>query len=87
MSIRTTDVTDAMALFGKTPYDWQVKAIQALINMKSNASTMLLVRPTGDGKSAVRDACSVITGGVSLAITPLLALSGQLVAPSDRIST
>ena len=38
---------------------------------------VLLVRPTGGGKSAVRDVYSVLSGGFSLTITALLSLGAD----------
>ncbi len=75
--------SDAMStVFGKTPYEWQLDTLVHLAKMKLPRSgvspgAVLLVRPTGGGKSSVRDVHSVMNGGVSLTITPLLSLGAD----------
>jgi hypothetical protein len=69
-------------VFGKMPYQWQLQIICHLSLMKTiDASicpgAVLLVRPTGDGKSSVRDVYSIMCAGVSLTITPLLSLGAD----------
>ena len=69
-------------VFGKTPYAWQQKVIAHLCCMQIPQSSIapapvLLVRPTGGGKSAVRDVSSILSGGFSLTITPLLSLGAD----------
>jgi superfamily II DNA helicase RecQ len=69
-------------VFGITPYPWQVEVISHLLMMSIEdsgvpAAPVLLVRPTGGGKSSVRDVHGVICGGVSLTITPLLSLGAD----------
>ena len=58
---------------------WQREAIMHASNMcHSNACRpILLVRPTGDGKSIVRNTCSSLACGVTLTICPLLSLSAD----------
>ena len=72
------------AAFGKEPYEWQSSwgSLRILSIFKDKAT--LIVRPTGGGKSLVRDVCSVIVGGVSLIIMPLLYLGAdQLLFPQN----
>ena len=69
-------------VFGITPYPWQVEVITHLLLMSVEdsgvpAAPVLLVRPTGGGKSSVRDVHGVINGGISLTITPLLSLGAD----------
>ena len=69
-------------VFGKMPYQWQLQIICHLSLMKTiDASicpgAVLLVRPTGGGKSSIRDVYSVMCAGVSLTITPLLSLGAD----------
>jgi hypothetical protein len=69
-------------VFGKTAYAWQQQVIAHLCSMQTPQSgivsaPVLLVRPTGGGKSAVRDVYSILSGGFSLTITPLLSLGAD----------
>ena len=69
-------------VFGNKPYPWQQDVIAHLGCMRISDSgvhpaPVLLVRPTGGGKSAVRDVYSVMNGGFSLTITPLLSLGAD----------
>jgi hypothetical protein len=69
-------------VFGTTPYPWQLDVITHLLSMVVPGSgippaPLLLVRPTGGGKSSVRDVFSVMNAGISLTITPLLALGAD----------
>ena len=73
------------AAFQQQAHQWQVKAISRLCKM-SPCSPLLLVRPTGGGKSAVRNTYSIITCGVTLTITPLLSLSADQVKKLKKAS-
>mgnify|MGYP002177090796 CR=1 FL=1 len=69
-------------VFGTTPYPWQQEVIAHLCcmvipNSGIPPAPVLLVRPTGGGKSAVRDVFSIMNGGFSLTITPLLSLGAD----------
>ena len=69
-------------VFGNKPYPWQQDVIAHLGCMRIPDSglhpgAVLLVRPTGGGKSAVRDVYSVLEGGFTLTITPLLLLGAD----------
>ena len=69
-------------VFDITPYPWQLAIITHLLSMVVPCSgispaPVLLVRPTGGGKSSVRDVYSVMNGSISLTITPLLALGAD----------
>jgi superfamily II DNA helicase RecQ len=69
-------------VFETTPYLWQQQVVAHLCCMPIPDSgvqlaPVLLVRPTGGGKSSVRDVYSVINGEFSLTITPLLSLGAD----------
>ena len=69
-------------VFGTTPCQWQKEVITHLCLMRMSGSgtlpaPVLLVRPTGGGKSSVRDICSVMCAGFSLTIVPLLSLGAD----------
>jgi superfamily II DNA helicase RecQ len=90
---QSADITDALTdlslpsvavdamhtVFGMVPHPWQEKTILHTIALaKNNAcAPLLLVRPTGGGKSAVRDTVGVILAGVTLTISPLLSLAAD----------
>jgi hypothetical protein len=70
------------AFHGFLPKPWQVQTCQhllrSIIDDPPGAVPILLCRPTGGGKSAVRDCASfAMGGGVCLTIVPLLALAGD----------
>ena len=72
--------TAAMAaICGKAIKPWQREAIIHTANMyhSNRCYPVLLVRPTGDGKSVVRNTCSSLACGVTLTICPLLSLSAD----------
>ena len=78
-TLSLTMIGSAMqSVFQLSPKDWQCSMLAFMCNNPSS-HPLLLLRPTGEGKSAVRNAFSVITGGVSLTITPLLSLSADQV--------
>jgi superfamily II DNA helicase RecQ len=69
-------------VFGRIPYAWQVEIISHLSMMKKigtfiRPGAVLLIWPTGGGKSSVRDVYSVMCAGVSLTINPLLSLGAD----------
>ena len=66
-------------LFNFLPHAWQSDAIWTLCDAHKNkkATNMLLIRPTGAGKSLVYQVTSVLIRGVTLFISPLLALSSE----------
>jgi hypothetical protein len=76
----TTIASEAMQnVFSMEPHEWQDEAISHIIALvKANScAPLLLVRPTGGGKSAVRDTVAVILAGVVLTISPLLSLGSD----------
>jgi superfamily II DNA helicase RecQ len=71
-----------MDVLGNTPYQWQTDVISHMAMMPIPGSgvdcaPVLLVRPTGGGKSSVRDVYSLMNCGVSLTISPLLSLGAD----------
>ena len=50
------------------------ESVVTMIIPNNESSPVLLVRPTGDGKSLVRNIAATFFGGVTLTIVPLLAL-------------
>jgi superfamily II DNA helicase RecQ len=69
-------------VLGNTPYQWQKDIIAHMAMMPIEHSgvdcgPILLVRPTGGGKSSVRDVYSLMNAGVSLTISPLLSLGAD----------
>jgi superfamily II DNA helicase RecQ len=64
------------------PKEWQVEAVSRVLRTTFECSSgpvpMLLCRPTGGGKSAVRDCAGLLLGGgVVFTWVPLLALAGD----------
>ena len=59
--------------FGKRPYEWQQNVLEHLKNMVKNCLCipLLLVHPTGGGKSGIRDTFAILQAGVTLTVTPL----------------
>jgi superfamily II DNA helicase RecQ len=69
-------------VLGNTPYAWQKEVMSHMAMMPIphsgvECAPILLVRPTGGGKSSVRDVYSLMNGGVSLTISPLLSLGAD----------
>jgi hypothetical protein len=76
-------------VWGRTPNRFQIEIIPNILQMLSNdqpAEALLLVQPTGSGKSAVPQTASVITNGVSIIIEPTLALSSDQSSKFDSAS-
>jgi superfamily II DNA helicase RecQ len=69
--------------FQRPPYDWQVDAVSHWLRMALWPSRflpmpVLMVRPTGGGKSATRDVTGLLLGScVVLTIVPLLSLGAD----------
>jgi superfamily II DNA helicase RecQ len=68
-------------VFGKEPREWQpgaiLKLIQVNCNHKDSPTPFLLCQNTGGGKSLARDTAAVILQGLTLVVTPLLALGAD----------
>jgi superfamily II DNA helicase RecQ len=71
------------AVFKRSPYSWQLDVLLKLQEMRDPRTdqtppgAVLLVRPTGGGKSAVRDVNVLQTGGIALTIVSLLSLGAD----------
>jgi hypothetical protein len=66
-------------VFNKTVYEWQRAVAGWLIlgDQKEDPLTCFVVRPTGDGKSLLRDVCDIILGGVTHIVVSLLSLGAD----------
>lgn len=67
-------------VWGRTPNRFQTEIIPTILQMLTkdlSPEALLLVQPTGSGKSAVPQTTSVVTNGVSIIIEPTLALSSD----------
>ncbi len=76
----TSVATDAMqSIFGMEPHAWQEQVICHIIALAKDNSCapLLLIRPTGGGKLAMRDSVGIILAGVVLTIFPLLSLTAD----------
>jgi superfamily II DNA or RNA helicase len=87
MALQTVPMTDSIASFSHTsvrvfqtqPYPWQAEVGATIIDYacRKIPKTTLLVMPTGKGKSAVRDVCGAVFGGVTLTLVPLSLLEAD----------
>jgi hypothetical protein len=79
MDHRQSFISASVDANGSAPYPWQVDVGAELIRNAAfgACSPKLLVQPTGNGKSRVRDTVGIILMGISLTIIPLLSLGGD----------
>ena len=76
-------------VWGRTPNRFQKEIIPTILQMLTkdlSPQALLLVQPTGSGKSAVPQTSSVVTNGVSIIIEPTLALSSDQSSKFDTAS-
>ena len=76
-------------VWGRTPNRFQIAIIPTILQMLTkdlSPEVLLLVQPTGSGKSAVPQTASVVTNGVSIIIEPTLALSSDQASKFDTAS-
>ena len=76
-------------VWGRTPNRFQTEIIPTILQMMTKdvlPEALLLVQPTGSGKSAVPQTTSVVTNGVSIIIEPTLALSSDQASKFDNAS-
>ena len=77
--LNTQIVTTTERLFDLTPHYWQTGIINDFVqsHRSNNKSNMLIVRPTGGGKSLVYQVAGYLMKGITLFISPLLALASD----------
>jgi hypothetical protein len=76
-------------VWGRSPNHFQIEIIPTILQMLSkdlSPEALLLVQPTGSGKSAVPQTASVVTNGVYIIIEPTLALSSDQSSKFDTVS-
>lgn len=64
-----------MDVFGLLVKEWQLEAANKIL--ENDKGTILVVRPTGQGKSLVRDAVALALRGVTLMVVPLFTLGSD----------
>ena len=82
-------VTTTERLFDLTPHEWQTGIINDLVQSHrfNNKSNMLIVRPTGGGKSLVYQVAGYLMKGITLFISPLLALASDQTRKFGKVTT
>ena len=77
--LHTEIVNTTQRLFQLRPHEWQIRIIRHLVlSHRSNDNTnMVVVRPTGGGKSLVYQVAGYLMKGITLFISPLLALASD----------
>ena len=76
-------------VWGRSPNRFQIEIIPTILQMltkDSRPEALLLVQPTGSGKSTVPQTASVVTNGVSIIIEPTLALSSDQASKFENAS-
>ena len=76
-------------VWGRTPNRFQIEIIPTILQMLTKdviPEGLLLVQPTGSGKSSVPQTASVVTNGVTIIIEPTLALSSDQSSKFDSAS-
>jgi superfamily II DNA helicase RecQ len=68
-----------LSVFGMMPHSGKEQVISHIITLSKEycCAPLLLVRPTGGGKSAMRDTVGVLLAGIVLTISPLLSLAAD----------
>ena len=82
-------ITTTERLFDLTPHEWQIGMINDLVQSHrfNNKSNMLIVRPTGGGKSLVYQVAGYLMKGITLFISPLLALASDQTRKFGKVTT
>jgi superfamily II DNA helicase RecQ len=72
-------VSTTQLLFRLQPYEWQIQIIQEIVlsHRSNNQMNMLIVRPTGGGKTLVYQVAGYMIKGITLFLSPLLALASD----------
>jgi superfamily II DNA helicase RecQ len=90
--ILKTIIIAAFATFHAfVPKDWQLEIVahllKTVVDGPPGPTPILICRPTGGGKSAVRDCAGfILGGGVVLTVVPLLAVAGDQTSKVRRAS-
>jgi hypothetical protein len=89
--LRTIIIAAFAAFHAFAPKDWQLETVAHILKIVSHAPPgpipILLCRPTGGGKSAIRDCAGLILGGgVVVTFVPLLAVAGDQTAKVRKAS-
>ena len=66
-------------LFQFPPHEWQSDVIRSLLqaHRQTTVTNMLVIRPTGGGKSLIYQVAATMIKGITLFISPLLALASE----------
>ena len=82
-------ITATQRLFHLRPHERQIGIIQDLVQSHSsnNKTIMLAVRPTGGGKSLVCQVAGYVMKGITLFISPLLALASDQTRKLRNVTT
>ena len=77
--LHTEIVNTTQRLFQLHPHEWQIRIIRHLVlsHRSNNNTNMVVVRPTGGGKSLVYQVAGYLMKGITLFISPLLALASD----------
>ena len=80
-SIKRHFVQTCINTFPKTPYTWQTNVGSFILgcHLLTSPLKLLLVRPTGGGKTLVFTSVAACIKGITLCITPLLSLGADQV--------
>ena len=72
-------VSTTQRLFQVRPYEWQIQIIRDIVisHRSNNKQNMLVVRPTGGGKTLVYQVAGYMLKGITLFLSPLLALASD----------
>ena len=72
-------VSTTQRLFQVQPYEWQIQIIRDIVlsHRSNNKQNMLVVRPTGGGKTLVYQVAGYMMKGITLFLSPLLALASD----------
>ena len=79
-------VSTTQRLFQVRPYEWQIQIIRDLVlsHRSNNKENMLVVRPTGGGKTLVYQVAGYMMKGITLFLSPLLVLASD---QTNKLST
>ena len=66
-------------LFQFPPHEWQSHVIRLLLqaHQQTTVTNMLVIRPTGGGKSLIYQVAAIMIQGITIFISPLLVLASD----------